>query len=95
MGGMTPNRLIANIPEHPNEYDFFNIPNLQNNDGRMDPAWINLYGPLPHERITGRTKGMKDGSAYMGRILMSMNIIPCEIPTIAQNSMSGSSKEPR
>lgn len=24
-----------------------------------------------------------------------MNIIPCEIPTIAQNSMSGSSKEPR
>ena len=37
MGGMTPNRLIANIPEHPNEYDFFNIPNLQNNDGRMDP----------------------------------------------------------
>jgi hypothetical protein len=56
--GLSKNIYIANIPEHPNMFDNFNLTKIFTSDGRMPPRWINLYGTAPMER-SDKTKGRK------------------------------------
>ena len=51
------------------------------NDGRMPARWINLYGTPPNER-SERTKRKKEGSAYLGRVLVALNVISNEKPQL-------------
>jgi len=78
---MSSNIFIANIPEHPQENDFFNISKLLNSDGRMTPRWINLYGVPPSERSI-KTKSLREGTSYLGRVLFAMNMSPAEWPSL-------------
>lgn len=79
--GLSPNMFIANVPEQPDAADNFNITVLQAADGRMKARWINLYGIIPTER-TSRTRGMKEGSQWLGRILIAFNIVSTERPQL-------------
>jgi hypothetical protein len=45
--GLTSDSFIANVPEYPSAYDFFNISKLLSSDGKMKASWINLYGVHP------------------------------------------------
>ena len=91
--GLSPNIFIANIPEHPQEGDFFNLSKLQSSDGRMPARWINLYGVPPKER-SAKTKSLREGTAFLGRILLAMNLSSNDYPARATTS-SGPLKEPR
>ena len=73
------NVYIANIPEHPNQSDLFNITQLMANDGRMPKRWINLYGIEPLER-SDRTKRKKEGTAYLGRVMIFLSMLSNEKP---------------
>lgn len=77
--GLKANMFVANIPEHPSQFDFFNISKLQANDGRMTARWINLYGTKPLER-SKRTRGKKEGSQYLGRMLIAITMLTNERP---------------
>ena len=92
-GTFSANPFIANIPEHPSEGDYFNISKLLSSDGRMPARWFNLYGIDPKER-TPRTKGKREGTSYLGRILVSFSVVPHEFPML-QLSSAQPSKEPR
>jgi hypothetical protein len=46
----TADTFIANVPEFPSAFDFFNLSKLLSCDGRMKSTWINLYGINPLER---------------------------------------------
>jgi len=74
--------FIANIPEFPAPNDFFNITKLISLGGRMPAKWINLYGIPPWERNTIGTniKHPKEGTAYLGRILLSFTLLANEKP---------------
>jgi hypothetical protein len=48
-------------------------------DGRMKPRWINLYGTPPQER-SSKTKSKKEGSQWLGRILIALNMVANEKP---------------
>lgn len=80
--GLQSNTYIANIPEHPNQNDFFNISKLLACDGRMTTRWINLYGPEPSQRGQ-RTKGRSEGSCWLGRVLLAFNLMPYDSPMLA------------
>lgn len=71
-------KFIANVPEHPSAYDVMNIATLHSKEGRMVPAWFNLYGIRPKED-TG-TISLLHSSAYLGRILMSFHLVNTERP---------------
>lgn len=91
--GFTANTYIANIPEHPQENDFFNLSKLLSNDGRMPARWFNLYGTKPQER-SPKTKSMREGTQYLGRVLIQMSVTPNEYPNLTiQNA--NAIKEPR
>ena len=75
--GFSSNIYIANIPEHPNQSDYFNVSKILAHDGRMSSRWINIYGPEPSNRGP-RTKGRIEGSCWLGRVLLSFNIMPYE-----------------
>lgn len=79
--GLSANTFIANVPEHPSEYDYFNLSKIIAQDGRMSPKWIHLYGVLPADR-NAKTKGRKEGSSYLGRILISFSMIPSDRPQL-------------
>ncbi len=73
--------FIANIPEFPSAYDFFNISKLLSCDGKMKSTWFNLYGVAPLERPwfkSGTSK--KEGSNYLGRVLIQTVLAPNERP---------------
>ena len=76
---MTPNVFLANIPEHPGPTDNFNLTKLLAMDGKMPARWINLYGTQPLER-SNRTKSLKWGSQFLGRVLIAFTLIPNERP---------------
>ena len=83
--------FIADIPEKPEPTDFFNINKLLVIGGRMPAKWINLYSIPPHERNVGlinikRKKHPKEGTSYMGRILLSLSLIPKEKPLFSITS---------
>ena len=50
-----------------------------NSDGRMPSRWINIYGPEPSLRGV-RTKGRSEGSCWLGRVLLSFNLISFDQP---------------
>jgi hypothetical protein len=77
--------LIANVPEEPKATDFFNISKLQHTEGRMSARWISMYGTHPDDKsmfATPSTAFYLEGSSFLGRILISMSIAPCEIPKL-------------
>jgi hypothetical protein len=39
--------FIANIPEYPNPFDYFNLTKILSCDGKMRTTWFNLYGVHP------------------------------------------------
>lgn len=90
--GLVSNSYIANIPEHPNQNDFFNISKLLACDGRMSTRWVNIYGPEPSQRGQ-RTKGRAEGSCWLGRVLLAFNLMPYDYPVLATQS-SNALKEP-
>lgn len=92
-GTFSANPFIANIPEHPSDSDFFNISKLLASDGRMAARWFNLYGVDPKER-NAKTKGKREGSSYLGRILLAFNVIPNEMPQL-QLTSAIPTKDPR
>ena len=76
--------FIANIPELQSTNDFFNLSKLIAMGGRMPAKWINLYGIPDTERnstFKTKVKHPKEGTAYMGRIMLSFSLIPHEAPT--------------
>ena len=91
--GLNANTFIANIPEHPCESDNFNLSQLMRQDGRMSARWFNLYGTHPNER-SAKTKGRREGSTYLGRVLIAFSLIPSDYPNLVQHHSSGLN-EPR
>jgi hypothetical protein len=79
--GLSSNYFIASIPEHPGQHDPFNITVIhkQSSERSTGSRWINLYGPDPKDRGP-RTKGRRDGSMWLGRVLMGFNIQMKEKP---------------
>jgi hypothetical protein len=80
--------FISNIPEFPLTNDFFNISKLIAIGGRMPAKWINLYGIPPNERNTGMNLGGKrkhprEGTYFMGRVLISFSLLANEKPGCA------------
>lgn len=74
--------FIANIPEYPSAYDFFNISKLLSCDGRMKSTWFNLYGVPPLERgwFSSNSGNNREGSTYLGRVLIQTVLAPNERP---------------
>jgi hypothetical protein len=70
--------FIANVPEYPSAFDHFNLTKLLTNDGKMRATWINLYGVHPLER----TGLKKEGSSFLGRVLISMQLVLNEKPLL-------------
>jgi hypothetical protein len=48
-----PDIFIANVPEYPSAFDFFNISKLMTNEGKLRATWFNLYGVPPLEKKAG------------------------------------------
>ena len=71
--------FIANIPEFPDGRDFCNISHLIAKDGKMKPFWCNLYGMAPKDR-NKKTAKSPSGSSFLGRLLISMHLVPNERP---------------
>ena len=92
-GNLSANQFIANIPESPSQFDFFNLSKLLCSDGRMPAKWVNLYGISPNER-SPRTRGKKEGSSYLGRVLIAFSLIPNEAPQLCLQS-GNPIKEPK
>mmetsp|Transcript_4836 Transcript_4836/g.4025 ORF Transcript_4836/g.4025 Transcript_4836/m.4025 type:complete len:103 (-) Transcript_4836:3818-4126(-) len=82
-----PDVLIASVPEVPEENDNFNINALLAKGGVMSYRWVNLYGVPGDERagmlqkIFSSKQKTFEGTAYLGRILMSVTLSPNEAPT--------------
>lgn len=49
-GGRFSDQFIANIPEYPSHFDYFNLSKLLSMDGKMKCSWINTYGVHPADR---------------------------------------------
>jgi hypothetical protein len=90
--GLSANMFVANIPEHPSQNDLFNISKLMAQDGRMTARWINLYGTQPLER-SKRTRGKKEGSQYLGRMIVAINMVTNERPQL-QSAQGNAVREP-
>lgn len=78
-------QFIGNIPEVPKHNDFFNITKLISMGGRMAAKWINIYCIPPPERNKGlqidKILHPKEGTAFVGRVLLSFSCIPNESPS--------------
>ncbi len=48
-------------------------------EGRMPTRWINLYGTDPDKR-SDKTKGKKEGTSYLGRVMIAFSILPTDRP---------------
>lgn len=75
-------QFIGGLPEFTTKNDFFNISKLISIGGRMPAKWINVYCIPPLERNTAFTKikHPKEGTAFMGRALISFQLLPNEKP---------------
>jgi hypothetical protein len=95
-------KLIATLPEVPNDSDIFNISTLLSRGGVMACRWLNLYGGSEQEdtiwndikKMTGLAKKTYYGTCYLGRILMSMTVSPNEDPETGV-SKANQYREPR
>ena len=85
-------QFIANIPEFSVPNDFFNISKLISIGGKMAARWINLYSIPPFERNNGfinnfvKRKHPKEGTYFMGRILLSFSLLANEAPIFSVTS---------
>jgi len=79
--------FIANIPEFSGPNDVFNISKLLSMGGRMAAVWINLYCIPPIERNSnswfGAKKHPKNGTYFMGRVLIAFSLLPNPTPVLA------------
>ena len=91
--GAYANMYIANIPEHPQAGDNFNISKLLTMDGGMKTRWFNLYGTNPKER-SSRTKSLREGTCYLGRVLINIRIVSTERPQFS-SLVTNKLKEPK
>ena len=73
--------FLANVPEHPSGSDMMNIATLHSKEGKMDPTWINMYGIRPKEFKSGMDR--LHASAFMGRVLMSLHLLPNDRPELS------------
>ena len=80
---------LANVPEFPNAHDHFNLKTLLSKEGSMDPIWFNMYGNRAKEIEAG---SLINSSAYMGRVQMSLHLIPSENPKLQNTSIQEASK---
>lgn len=78
--------FIGQIPEFPQENDFFNITYLQSKGGVLPYRWFSLYGipkgerPNTYESNVLGYKKNPSGTCYYGRVLLSLNLTPSEKP---------------
>lgn len=78
--------LIGNIPENLLNDLSFDLNYLQSAGGTIPFKWVNLYGIPKNERQTkfGKMIAGKidyyEGTDYLGRVLLSLNLIPHERP---------------
>lgn len=91
--GLNANMYIANVPEHPQAGDNFNISKLLTLDGGMKTRWINLYGTHPKER-SSRTKGLREGTSYLGRVLINFRIVTTDRPQLT-SQVTNKLREPK
>ena len=47
----------------------------------MPARWFNLYGTHPEDRADN-TKGRKEGSTYLGRVLLAFSLVANERPQL-------------
>jgi len=47
----------------------------------MKARWFNMYGTHPNER-NAKTKGRREGSTYLGRVLIQFSLIPNDNPLL-------------
>ena len=93
--GVPTDLLIANIPEKLKEKDIFNIINIQSQNGHIPFTWINLYGIPKSEKtnffskLINKKKEYKEGTAYMGRVLLSLTLNPHENPNKGVHFLKG------
>lgn len=59
----------------------------------MQAKWINLYGVHPEER-SPKTKSLREGTCFLGRVLIALNLSPNEYPNLGFSS-SGPLNEPK
>jgi len=59
----------------------------------MKARWFNMYGTHPNER-NAKTKGRREGSTYLGRVLIQFSLIPNDNPLL-QVHHSNNIMEPR
>ena len=90
--------FIANVPENPLIDGWFNVNYLQSTGGNLPFTWINMYGIPTDDRpsfwdklISGNNRFI-EGTDYMGRLLLSMNLIPHEKPERGSQYLSGSAE---
>ena len=97
----SPDQFIANIPENPFIDNWFNINFLQSGGGNLPFTWINLYG-IPFEEREGlmsalnifkKKKKYVEGTDFLGRVLISMNLTPVKSPERGISYLGGY-KEP-
>lgn len=81
-------KLVATLPEVPNDHDYYNISNLISRGGVLPCRWCNLYGPSEEEdtiwndirQLTGFSKKSYIGTCFVGRLLLSMTVSPNDEP---------------
>lgn len=90
------NVFIANCPENPFIDGWFNVNFLQSTGGNLPFTWINMYGipdderPGFFEKMIASGPKFIEGTDFMGRVLLSMNLIPHEKPEKGNQYLSGS-----
>lgn len=90
--------FIANIPENPFVDGWFNVNYLQSTGGNLPFTWINFYGiPVEersswYERLFNSGSKFVEGTEFMGRVLLSMNLIPHDKPEKGAQYLSGSNE---
>lgn len=93
---MLPDIFIANAPENPFVDGWFNVNFLQSTGGNLPFTWINMYGipederPSWFEKMVSSGPRFIEGTDFMGRVLLSMNLIPHEKPEKGNQFLSGS-----
>lgn len=94
-GGRFSDQFIANIPEYPSHFDYFNLSKLLSMDGKMKCSWINTYGVHPADRSYFKqvNSAKKEGTSFLGRVLIQMTLTPNDKPALAR-SIAHHPKEP-
>ena len=69
--------LVANIPEEPSMNDIFNITELVQKEGRMEPQWLNVYGIDPQDN---KNNPEQPRSSWLGRVLLSLSLVKTDRP---------------